>query len=142
MDFKEVQKYMQIITDMAKNITNELPVVCMLYQNSNTYIECNQNDKHAEMIISEKYDCENGIIFVNLEPCPMCLFKLSLAKVKHIFFGSYNTQYGACGGCFHLKDQVKIPIVNADGGFLEKENTKIIQDFFKKKRIRKHGIEP
>ena len=73
-------------------------------------------------------------IFVNIEPCPMCLFALSLQKVKHIFFGAYNEQYGACGGAFHLQSHVKMRNIPIDGGFFQSHNQFILQKFFKNKR--------
>lgn len=129
---------MQIVTKLAYHQlqnTNEIPIVCLLIdENKNEYIEHNYQNEHAEMLIVNKYNCRNGIVFVNVEPCPMCLFALSLAKVKHIFFGCKNRQYGACGGKFHLSHEINYKISPYTGEFFSKINELIIQRFFQNKR--------
>jgi tRNA(adenine34) deaminase len=124
----------RIAYDQLSN-SDEIPIVAILMNEvGDCYIEKNIGLKHAEMTLLDKYSCRNGIIFVNVEPCPMCLFALSLAKVKYVFFGCFNKQYGACGGKFKMKDQIDYPVCQHIGGFYIKENEFIIKEFFQKKR--------
>ncbi len=129
---------MKIVTRLAYNQlikTTETPIACLLIDaNGNQYITTNHGNQHAEVLMCNTYNCEHGIIFVNVEPCPMCLFALSLAKVKHVFFGCDNQQYGACGGKFHLKNHIDYKIPTYFGGFFNKINGLIIKKFFINKR--------
>ena len=129
---------MEIVTRLAyKQLihTNEAPIVCLLIDEyGKQYICNNRESQHAELLICNQYNCKNGIIFVNVEPCPMCLFALSLAKVRYVFFGCHNQQYGACGGKFHLQNHIDYKVPMYFGGFFTKVNELIIKQFFISKR--------
>ena len=129
---------MEIITRLAYNqliTTEETPIVCLLIDTKgNKYVTKNSGNQHAEVLMCNQYDCENAIIFINVEPCPMCLFALSLAKVKYIFFGCENQQYGACGGKFHLQNHIDYKVPMYFGGFFTKINELMIKQFFANKR--------
>ena len=65
---------------------------------------------HAEIIAikkAEKFlnnwrldDCE---MYVTLEPCPMCAWAIINARIKTVYFGSYDNLYGALGSKTDLR---------------------------------------
>jgi tRNA(adenine34) deaminase len=134
MNANLIERYMKIVTKIASKITNEVPIVCLMIKGNLRKITQNIGLEHAEMIMINSYDVRDSYIFVNIEPCPMCTFALSLRKVRRIFFGSFNECYGACGGAFLLSRHVCCKIVEADGGFFQNENKVILQKFFQKRR--------
>ena len=93
---------------------------------------------HAEMLAireaqkalntSRLNGCE---LFVTLEPCPMCTWAIVESGISVVYFGSYNTQYGAL-----LSNPLKLPkSLKIYGGIEEEECDKILEEFFKMLRI-------
>ena len=74
-------------------------------------------------------------LFVTLEPCPMCTWAISQSGIDTVYFGSYNTQYGAMLSNTQLVElsHSKIKIY---GGIEEEKCDKILLEFFKKIRQR------
>jgi tRNA(adenine34) deaminase len=134
MDFTEIKKYMKLVTRIASALHDEMPIVCLMIKDGKHMITTNIKEKHAEILMINQYDVRDAYVFINIEPCPMCTFALSLAKVRKVFFGAYNPKYGACGGALMLKNHIDYKIIDADGGFYAKENEKILQKFFNQKR--------
>ena len=75
-------------------------------------------------------DCE---IYVTLEPCPMCAWAILQARIKTVFFGSYDTKYGAFGSAIDLRNfsDVKPKVF---GGILEEKCDEILKKFFERLR--------
>ena len=77
-------------------------------------------------------DCD---LFVTLEPCPMCAQAISIARVRRLVFGAYDTRGGGvdhgvrifdAASCHHRPEIV--------GGVRESEAATMMRDFFKQKR--------
>ena len=97
---------------------------------------------HAEMIAITQA-CESlgegrlpeSTLYVTLEPCPMCVGAMILARIERLVFGAREPKTGACGSVVHLmadaqwNHQFKI-----EEGLLEFESSALLQEFFKKKR--------
>ena len=99
---------------------------------------------HAEMIAitqgCEALQSEHlpaTTLYVTLEPCPMCVGAMILARIGRLVFGARESKTGACGSQLHLlaegrwNHQFKI-----EEGLLEFESAALLQEFFKKKRAR------
>ncbi len=74
-------------------------------------------------------DCE---MFVTLEPCPMCGWAIMQARVKTLYFGSYDSQYGAFSK-LELNKIANSPI-KIYGGINELECDRLLEEFFKRIR--------
>ena len=77
------------------------------------------------------WQCE---MYVTLEPCPMCSGAIINSRLKKITFGAYDKKAGCCGSVtdiFSLPFNHRPEIV---GGFMEKECSEILSDFFKNLR--------
>ncbi len=74
-------------------------------------------------------DCE---MYVTLEPCPMCGWAIMQARIKTLYFGSYDLQYGAFSK-LELNKIANSPI-KIYGGINELECDKLLEDFFKRIR--------
>lgn len=140
---------MQFAIKQAKLCTIDVPIGCVIKKDGIIIASAhNQREKtndvtaHAEILAiqeaqkklktSRLYGCE---IFVTLEPCPMCAWAISQSGISTVYFGSYNTQYGALISSIRLPLNPKLKIY---GGIEEETCNKILEDFFKK--IRKEVI--
>ena len=70
-------------------------------------------------------DCE---MYVTLEPCPMCGWAIMQARIKTLYFGSYDAQYGAFS-TLELNKIANSPI-KIYGGINELECDKLLEEFF------------
>jgi tRNA(adenine34) deaminase len=97
---------------------------------------------HAEMIALTQ-SCEalqsehlpESTVYVTLEPCPMCVGAMILARVGRVVFGAREPKTGACGSVVHLMADGKWNHkFRIEEGLLEFESSALLQEFFKKKR--------
>ena len=79
----------------------------------------------------------NCDIHVTLEPCSMCYFAISYARIRRIYFGAYSYEIDRN----LLEDYSKPNGVGSSnykpeiyGGILEEENRNLLKLFFKSKR--------
>ena len=140
------------IKEAQKALKNEkdVPIGCIISQNGNiiaaTHNLREKNDDitaHAEMLAIKKAqkilgtsrlkDCE---MYVTLEPCPMCAWAIIQAGIKSVYFGSYNTQYGAMGSVIDLP-KIANSKIRIYGGIEEAECAKILEQFWNKVRNKK-----
>lgn len=72
-------------------------------------------------------------LFVTLEPCPMCAGAIVNARLDRVVFGAYDESGGAVISKAELfQDFGYRP--DTVGGYMEKECTEVLTDFFRKRR--------
>lgn len=134
---------------------NEVPVgAVIVHKNSIIAKGYNQVEMmhdptaHAEMIaltaaaahLENKFlkDC---ILYVTMEPCPMCAGAIVLSRIPTIVFGCYDPKMGACGSVLNVTENKKLNHhVHVVGGVLDAECGLIVKEFFEKKRKQKETI--
>lgn len=153
--FKETDKHFmqQALREAQKAFdADEVPVgAVIVHQNKILGRAYNQTrllkdaTAHAEMIAITQA-CEalgNGhlpdtTVYVTLEPCPMCIGAMILAKIKRLIFGAREGKTGACGSKVHLlADADWNHRFRIEEGLLEFESAALLQEFFKKKRVKR-----
>lgn len=75
------------------------------------------------------------VIYVTLEPCPMCAAALQQAKLQRIVYGAGDKKGGACGGMFDFfltPGLSHYPFITS--GVLEEECGKLLSEYFQMKR--------
>ena len=97
----------------------------------------NDISAHAEILALKKAskvlnnwrldDCE---IYVTLEPCPMCGWAILQSRVKSVYFGSYDMNYGSFTSKIDLRT-LSSNKINIYGGIEEQECDKLLKIFFK-----------
>lgn len=136
---------MQRAIDYLKNNTkfSEIPVAAIVVKDGEVIsASCNQKESqndisaHAEILAIKEAakklnrwrldDCE---LYVTLEPCPMCAWAIMQARLKAVYFGSYDLKYGALGSVIDLR-KISDPKLKVYGGIMEKECDEILKDFF------------
>ena len=74
-------------------------------------------------------------LYVTVEPCPMCIGAIILARIPRVVFGAWDPKAGACGSVFNLPAEPRLNHqVLVTGGVLEQESQALIQKFFKELR--------
>ncbi|MDJ1313246.1 MAG: nucleoside deaminase [Candidatus Midichloria mitochondrii] len=74
-------------------------------------------------------------LYVTLEPCAMCAYAISLARIRRLYFGAYDPKTGGVdhGPCIfaHSSTHHKLEYY---GGIEERRCSKLLKDFFINKR--------
>lgn len=101
---------------------------------------------HAEMIAItaaanhlQTGRLENCILYVTLEPCPMCAGAIVLARIPQLVFGAYDLRAGACTSLYTITNDTRLNHrVHTVGGVLEAKCSSLLRDFFTK--VRRNGV--
>jgi len=77
----------------------------------------------------------DSVIYVTLEPCPMCAGAIVLARVPRVVYGAADPKAGACGS---VLDVLAEPGLNhrpeVAGGLLAQECGELLSEFFASRR--------
>jgi len=144
-------KWMDLALEQAKNAAErgEVPVGAVLVHNDqaiamagNRVEELADPTAHAEILVIREATrvlkmprLVGGILYVTLEPCPMCATALSFARIKRIYYGAFDPKGGGIdhgprifehSTCHHRPEVV--------GGILEQECAALLRNFFMEKR--------
>lgn len=77
-------------------------------------------------------DC---ILYVTLEPCPMCLTAMVQSRVKQCVFGAYDLKGGALSLGYHLHQDKRLNHqFSMMGGIKHFECSKLLSQFFRERR--------
>jgi len=127
----------------------EVPIGAVIVQNDviigkgSNQIELLQDPTaHAEMIAitaAASYlgnrRLEKCVMYVTLEPCPMCAGAIVLSRIPLLLFGAYDPKAGACTTLYTITNDTRLNHrVHTIGGILEEKCGSILKDFFKLKR--------
>ena len=133
--------------ELAKNSKGEIPVGALIIKDGEIIAETfnrkeatNDVTAHAEILAIREAeqklgrwrldDCE---MYVTLEPCPMCAWAIVSARIKTVYFGSYDKNYGALGSVIDVRKLANSK-TKVYGGIMEDECDKILNDYFKNLR--------
>lgn len=97
---------------------------------------------HAEMIAItqaasylQSWRLENCVMYVTLEPCPMCAGAMVLARIPEIVFGARDQKAGAAGSLMNILDDPRLNHrVRVTAGIMKMECEAILKDFFARLR--------
>ncbi|HWT27266.1 MAG TPA: tRNA adenosine(34) deaminase TadA [Mobilitalea sp.] len=151
MDIDE--KYMREALKQAKKAyrLGEVPIGCVIvYQDKIIGRGYNKRNTkkttlaHAELVAIEKaskimgdWRLEDCTMYITLEPCQMCSGAIVQARIKRVAVGTMNPKAGCAGSILNLLQMEQFNHqVELTTGILEKDCTKVLQDFFKELRIR------
>lgn len=147
-DLKQHTKAMVIALETAKlALPVDVPVGAVLMKGEQIIASAyNRRDLdnnpigHAEMLVLqqaahvlENWRLKDTILYVTLEPCPMCAWAISQARVGRVVYGAHDLIAGACGSKYHLlpADNNKPEVI---GGILESSCQALLQRFFQERR--------
>ena len=134
----------------------EVPIGCVIVHNdiiiAQAYNKRNIKKNalaHAEIIAINKackkigdWRLEECVMYITLEPCPMCAGAIVQSRIPTVVIGTYNPKAGCAGSIINILDQPKLNHqVEIIDHICEEECTKMIQDFFKDLRNKKKHIK-
>lgn len=146
LKISDLEKYMSLAISKAKETKLDIPVGALILKNNeiislvhNKKEEENRTTAHAEILAIEEankklssWRLDDCIMFVTLEPCPMCAWAIMTSRIKKVYFGSYDNLYGAFSVLkMNNFGNFKTEIV---GGILEEENNTLLKEYFRKLR--------
>ena len=125
---------------------NKIPIAALIASKDGNDVICEaaNNDgplEHAELLaLSEamrllnKKRLNDYVLFVNLEPCPMCAYAISKCNIDTLYFGAEDAKGGGVinGPRISFSENMFKP--NIISGLFEEESTKLLKSFFKAKR--------
>ncbi len=136
--------FMDIAIQQAHCSNGDIPVGAVIVKNGevlsaafNTRERDNDITSHAEILAirrAEKYlnnwrldGCE---LYVTLEPCPMCGWAIIQSRIDKVYFGSYDSNYGAFSSNIDLRKLAAGTKLKVYGGIKEDACNKILEKFF------------
>jgi tRNA(adenine34) deaminase len=110
---------MELALDQAQTAANqdEVPVGCVIVSLDRGIIASGHNQRellkdptaHAEMIAITQaaqalssWRLENCVLYVTLEPCPMCAGAMVLARLPMVVYGTTDPKAGACDTLYRI----------------------------------------
>ena len=76
-----------------------------------------------------------AVVYVTLEPCPMCAGAIQQARIARTVFGAPDQKLGAAGSVLNiLGDPRLLHRVEVQGGVLAAESLTVLQRFFDERR--------
>jgi tRNA(adenine34) deaminase len=141
------QGYMQAALQQAESaLPTDVPVGALVLNADGAVVGRGYNHRerdnnplgHAElMAISEAatalkdWRLNTCILYVTLEPCPMCANALLQARIGKVVFGAYDTLHGAAGSHSQVWRTCEVLVL---GGVLQERCEQALKAFFKQTR--------
>jgi len=145
------QDWMQIALKQAQMAfeQGEVPIGAVIVLNGqviasahNEREQKNDPTAHAEILVIQRaakalgsWRLTDAILYVTLEPCPMCAGAIMQSRIKQLVYGAMDIKGGATGSVVNVLDynlwNHRVDIV---AGILEDECLKILKLFFKRLR--------
>ena len=139
---------MKRVLALLKNIpANEIPVGAIIVKDGeiiasahNLKETLNDVTAHAEILAIREAErrlanwrLEGCELYVNLEPCPMCATAIINSRISAVYFGSYDTQFGALGSAMDMR-KIYNSQLKVYGGIMENECDEILNRYFARMR--------
>lgn len=130
--------------------SQEVPVGAVLVSPSGEILSKQYNLKeshsnpvaHAELLVltegakkNQNWRLNECVLYVTLEPCPMCLAGMVQARISKCVFGAYDKKGGALSLGYSLHQDNRLNHhFSVLGGIRQYECSRILSSFFKEKR--------
>ena len=103
---------------------------------------------HAEIMAIEEacntigdWRLNGAEMYVTLEPCPMCASAIIQSRISKLYIGTFNKDMGACGSVVDITNNRYLNSYLNIKWLYNEECSKLITDFFKKRRSEKKVIK-
>ena len=146
-------KYISIALELAKESADkgDVPVGAVIVDPSTDTIIATSHNRanidqdptlHAEIVcireackkIGSKL-LEGYELYVTLEPCAMCAAAISYAKISKIYFGAYDSKFGAIeNGVRLFESDSALFVPEIYGGIMEQQSVELLRSFFAARR--------
>lgn len=140
--------YMQMAVETARDAlaVGEIPIGAIIVLDGQVLARAHNRREvwqdptaHAEVIAIREAATRQGTwrlngatLYVTIEPCAMCAGAIILSRISRLVFGAMDPKAGACGSLFDLPAERRLNHqATVQGGVLEQECQRLIQDFFR-----------
>ncbi|MCL2703947.1 MAG: nucleoside deaminase [Defluviitaleaceae bacterium] len=140
--------YMNIALDEAKAAfsDNETPIGCVIalggeiIGRGRNMVAAKRNSLYHAEIIAINGACgaigdwrlSEAVLYVTIEPCPMCAGAIVMSRVGTVVFGARNPKAGCAGSIYNLLDDARFNHrVNLVAGVLAEECGSLMTEFFR-----------
>ena len=147
----EREEYMSLALALAREAAQagEVPVGCLITDGEGHIIGRGRNRReesgdataHAEVEAIRQacaalgnWRLENCVLYVTLEPCPMCTGAIINSRIPTVVFGARESLSGSCGSVIDLFSENYGHHPAVFGGVLAEECAALLRDFFRGKR--------
>ena len=129
---------------------DEVPIGCVIVSQEKGVIARAHNQRetlndptgHAEMIAItqaasalQSWRLENCILYVTLEPCPMCAGAIVLARLPMVVYGALDPKAGACESLYRITNDARLNHrAQTVSGVLAERCACLLSNFFAAKR--------
>ena len=145
--------HMEMALDEAATaaLEDEVPVGCVIVSLSKGVIARAHNQReqlcdptaHAEMIALtqaakaiDSWRLEQTILYVTLEPCPMCAGAIVQARVPMVVYGATDPKAGACHTLYSITNDARLNHrSHVIGGVMADRCGGLLSEFFARKRV-------
>ncbi len=147
-------KFMKKAIALARKseLAGEVPVAALIVGKNGKIISQSMNLRetkttvlgHAELVAIHRackklatWRLTGFTMYVTLEPCFMCAGALVQARIDRVVFATHDPKAGALGSLTDLSKHEKLNHrFEIQQGPLQEESSKILKDFFRKKRAK------
>ncbi|WP_414627189.1 nucleoside deaminase [Clostridium sp.] len=149
--------YIDLAIDEGKKALKigEIPVGAVIVKNNKIIgrgYNLKENKKsvigHAEIMAIEEacntigdWRLNGAEMYVTLEPCPMCTSAIIQSRISKLHIGTFNKDMGACGSVIDIANNRYLNSHININWLYNEECSKLITDFFKKRRNEKKSIK-
>lgn len=149
--------YIDLAIDEGKKALKigEIPVGAVIVKNNKIIgrgYNLKENKKsvigHAEIMAIEEacntigdWRLNGAEMYVTLEPCPMCTSAIIQSRISKLHIGTFNKDIGACGSVIDIANNRYLNSHININWLYNEECSKLITDFFKKRRNEKKSIK-
>lgn len=152
ISIEEHTKYINIALDMAFGADLDVPIAALIVKEgeiiaSSVNMKEKNNDPtaHAEILVIKeaanklgRWRLDDVVLYVTLEPCPMCAGAILFSRIPVIVFGAYDALYGSLGSVLNLNKLAFGYDPQIIGGVEEKRASDLLKDFFRNNRSCNH----
>lgn len=148
------EKYMKEAIKQAKKAESidEVPIGAIIVHNDKIIARAHNLREskqsavaHAEIVAIQKackklgsWRLENCILYVTLEPCPMCSGAILQSRIERVVYGASDPKGGCIESCMQMYEVNGFnhyPKVTS--GVLKEECSELLKNYFKQKRVEK-----
>lgn len=144
----EHEQYMALALELAKQCIpdGDIPVGCVIVSPDGRVIGEGRNRREADARATAHAEIEainmacrsagtwrltDCILYVTLEPCPMCAGAIINARIAEVRYGAREEKSGCCGSVLNLFQERFNHHPRIYGGVLAEECQTILTDFFR-----------
>jgi tRNA(adenine34) deaminase len=127
----------------------EVPVGAVLVRNGSVLVEAHNliettpdATAHAEMLVlqeaarlTQSWRLDGVVLYVTLEPCPMCAGAIALARIARLVYGTPDPRKGAVDSVYDvLRHPANNHRVEISSGLLAEPAGRLLREFFAARR--------